>query len=97
MSWKVVLRCLLQDQKEANRQVCSGMYSRKSWGGNMDPFILTKLLKPKNLGDEDPIVSLVVFEWSDKDLIGVPIGNKDGYEQVRNPLRRTIMKIYKIG
>lgn len=37
----------------------------------MDPFILTKFIKPKNLkkGD-DPIVSLVLFEWEDKDLIG---------------------------
>ena len=63
----------------------------------MDPFILTKLLKPKNLGDEDPIVSLVVFEWSDKDLIGVPIGNKEGYEQVRKPLRGTSMQVCGIG
>ena len=48
----------------------------------MDPFILTKLIKPKNLGDKDPIVSLVVFEWGDKDLIGVPSKDKAGQEQV---------------
>ena len=52
------------------------MYSRKSWGGNTDPFILTKFIKPKNLKDgEDPLVSLVVFEWQDKDLIGHPLEN----------------------
>jgi hypothetical protein len=50
------------------------MYSRKSWGGAMDPFILTKFIKPKNLKNkDDPLVSLVVFEWSDKDLIGYPL------------------------
>ncbi|KAK3711986.1 Membrane protein ptm1 [Vermiconidia calcicola] len=66
------------DQKEADRQVCSGMYSRKSWGGNMDPFILTKFIKPKDLkGKDDPMVSLVIFEWQDKDLIGQP-GKEDG-------------------
>ncbi|KAK4546261.1 hypothetical protein LTR36_001938 [Oleoguttula mirabilis] len=58
------------DQKDNNRQVCSGMYSRKSWGGNVDPFILIKFLKPADDGGVDPLVSLVVFEWKDKPLIG---------------------------
>jgi len=31
---------------QSDPQQCSGMYSRKSWGGNIDPFILTKFLKP---------------------------------------------------
>ena len=40
----------------------------------MDPFILTKFIKPKNSkGGGDPIVSLVIFEWEDKDLIGHPV------------------------
>ena len=61
------------DQKDNNRQICSGMYSRKSWGGSVDPFILTKFLPPKDLPeDADPIVSLIVFEWADKKLIGMP-------------------------
>lgn len=47
------------------------MYSRKSWGGNTDPFVLTKFIKPMNLKDgEDPIISLVVFEWQDEHLLG---------------------------
>ena len=56
------------------------MYSRKSWGGNTDPFILTKFIKPKDLKNkQDPMVSLVIFEWQDKDLIGSPIeGDKYG-------------------
>ncbi|KAK5122055.1 hypothetical protein LTR85_004301 [Meristemomyces frigidus] len=60
------------DQKESNRQVCSGMYSRKSWGGNVDPFILTKFIKTGDV-EGDPLVSLVVFEWRDKPLIGHPV------------------------
>ncbi|KAK4505660.1 hypothetical protein PRZ48_003625 [Zasmidium cellare] len=59
------------DQKESNRQICSGMYSRKSWGGEIDPFILVKFVKPNDLPEnEDPIVSLVIFEWRDRPLIG---------------------------
>lgn len=45
------------------------MYSKSAWGGPVDPFILMKFLPYE--GDEDPIVSLVVFEWKDEDLIGV--------------------------
>jgi hypothetical protein len=47
------------------------MYSRKAWGGNVDPFILTKFVTPKLADGEDPVVSLVVFEWKDEELIGV--------------------------
>ncbi|KAF2486290.1 lung seven transmembrane receptor-domain-containing protein [Neohortaea acidophila] len=65
------------DQKEATRQVCSGMYSRKSWGGNNDPFILIKFLNPDSFNAVDPIVSLVVFEWHDMTLLGMPIPNSD--------------------
>ena len=62
-----------QDQRDSNRQVCSGMYSRKSWGGSTDPFILTKFVKPDNIPEgQDPIVSLVIFEWKDRPLIGHP-------------------------
>lgn len=48
------------------------MYSRKAWGGDVDPFILTKIFKPDDLGDSDPLVSLLVFEWEDEGLIGRP-------------------------
>lgn len=37
----------------------------------MDPFILTKFIQVAPEGDEDPIVSLVIFEWKDEDLVGV--------------------------
>lgn len=57
------------------------MYSHKSWGGAVDPpFILTKFIKPDDIPEgSDPIVSIVVFEWRDKGLIGKPAG-PDGLE-----------------
>lgn len=56
---------------QSDPQQCSGMYSRKSWGGNIDPFILTKFLKPVGGAEEgtDTVVSLLVFEWKDRDLV----------------------------
>jgi hypothetical protein len=45
------------------------MYSRKSWGGNVDPFILVKFSKSA-AQDSDPLASLVIFEWTDEELIG---------------------------
>lgn len=50
------------------------MYSKQSWGGDVDPFILTKFITatPKHEDDTpDPLVSLVIFEWRDEDLVGV--------------------------
>lgn len=57
---------------DEDRQSCSGMYSQKAWGGDVEPFILTKF-KKYHMGDGpdvDPLVSLVIFEWKDEDLIG---------------------------
>jgi len=45
------------------------MYSRSSWGGPVDPFILVRF--DKYDGPDDPIASLVIFEWKDEDYIGV--------------------------
>lgn len=64
-----------QKQDDAHRQRCSGMYSRKSWGGSVDPFILTKFVKGPDAGDTNPLVSLVIFEWSDEGLIGRPVSD----------------------
>jgi hypothetical protein len=52
----------------------SGMYSKKSWGGKVDPFILVKFIKDpkKNEGIKDHTVSLVVWEWKDTLLLGAP-------------------------
>ncbi|EGE85780.2 integral membrane protein [Blastomyces dermatitidis ATCC 18188] len=66
-------------QDEANRQQCSGMYSRKAWGGDQDPFILVAFEKGELKNPEaDHLVSLVIFEWKDEDLIGrYPVGDKE--------------------
>ena len=66
----VTLLMILQKKDDAHRQRCAGMYSRKSWGGNTDPFILAKFRKDTSDDDSDPIVSLVIFEWNDELLIG---------------------------
>jgi len=52
------------------------MYSRKAWGGNVDPYILVKFDKPATEEEQakDPLVSLVIFEWNDADYIGVDNG-----------------------
>lgn len=47
------------------------MYSRSSWGGPVDPFILTKFLNTSQSNDKDPIASLVIFEWKDRGLVGI--------------------------
>jgi hypothetical protein len=48
------------------------MYSKSSWGGAVDPHILVKFIKEDIQDDSDPIASLVIFEWKDFDLIGIP-------------------------
>jgi hypothetical protein len=50
------------------------MYSKKSWGGKVDPFILVKFRKngDKNEGIEDPTVGVVIWEWKDSMLLGKP-------------------------
>lgn len=54
------------------------MYSRKAWGGAVDPFILTKFIKSPEGTTGDPIASLVIYEWKDEPLIGIlpPDGSK---------------------
>ncbi|KAH6890328.1 lung seven transmembrane receptor-domain-containing protein [Thelonectria olida] len=53
-------------------QYCTGMYSRSSWGGPVDPFILVKFLNSTNSKAKDPKASLIIFEWKDRGLVGVP-------------------------
>jgi hypothetical protein len=73
-AWEIAL-----DQSDDKRQICAGMYSRKSWGGPVDPFILVDLIKPSDIPDgQDPVVSLLLFEWTDKMLIGIPNENIPG-------------------
>ncbi|KAK0646677.1 lung seven transmembrane receptor-domain-containing protein [Cercophora newfieldiana] len=59
------------DNTEDNNERCAGMYSRGSWGGPVDPFILVKFTDTgKDLGD-DPVVSLLMIEWMDLDYVGI--------------------------
>ncbi|PHH82275.1 hypothetical protein CDD83_3309 [Cordyceps sp. RAO-2017] len=68
------------DQSEPNRQYCSGMYSRTTWGGPVEPFILVKFLNSSVPEGSDPITSLIIFEWTDKKLVGVPDPNFPGMQ-----------------
>ncbi|KAH8696163.1 putative integral membrane protein [Talaromyces proteolyticus] len=68
-------------QDDAHRQKCAGMYSQKSWGGDVEPFILTKFNKLEET-TEDSLVSLVVFEWGDEHLIGRSVSAGDGVATV---------------
>ncbi|KAM3503721.1 hypothetical protein MY11210_008608 [Beauveria gryllotalpidicola] len=63
------------DQSRDGQQFCAGMYSKKSWGGPVDPFILIKFLNNTLPEGDDPTVSLVIFEWKDKSFVGVPSEN----------------------
>lgn len=49
------------------------MYGRTSWGGPVEPFILVKFLNSSVKADvKDPIASLVIFEWKDRNFVGIP-------------------------
>ena len=50
------------------------MYSKKSWGGQVEPFILVKFIKngEKNKDVQDPSVGVVIWEWKDTLLLGKP-------------------------
>ena len=41
----------------------------------MDPFILVRFAQDTEAGEADPLASLVVFEWSDEELIGKSISD----------------------
>jgi len=65
-----------QNQQADNQEQCSGMYSRKSWGGSVDPFI-DVVFSPYSapLGQDgigDPTIAFMIFEWQDESLIGIP-------------------------
>jgi hypothetical protein len=48
------------------------MYSKRSWGGAVDPFIDVLFVKEEA---SDATVSLVIFEYNDKALLGRPMGD----------------------
>ncbi|MCJ1357064.1 MAG: hypothetical protein MMC33_007060 [Icmadophila ericetorum] len=58
-------------QKDGQQQKCNGMYSESSWGGSVKPFILTKFDNSTLPAETDSIVSFIIFEWHDEDLLGI--------------------------
>ncbi|KAH6661188.1 lung seven transmembrane receptor-domain-containing protein [Truncatella angustata] len=60
------------DQTDEGRQKCNGMYSKHDWGGPVDPFISIVIPKVEVADGQDPIISLLIFEWKDQSLIGAP-------------------------
>ncbi|KAI1180345.1 lung seven transmembrane receptor-domain-containing protein [Nemania sp. FL0916] len=69
-AWAVQALEVQIDQTDENRQKCAGMYSKAAWGGPVDPFILTFFPNDTIPADQDPVVSLIIFEWKDQDQIG---------------------------
>ena len=61
----------LQTNKDGQQQKCSGMYSESSWGGTVKPYILTKFDNFTLAAEANAIISFVIFEWHDVDLLGV--------------------------
>ena len=77
-------------QTQDDQQKCSGMYSKKSWGGKVDPFIMVKFVKngDKNKDVQDPTVGVVIWEWKDSMLLGKPSDMPvDEVRQARNMVR----------
>ncbi|KAI2637493.1 lung seven transmembrane receptor-domain-containing protein [Xylaria nigripes] len=69
-SWTAQALEVQIDQTDNNNKKCAGMYSKAAWNGPVDPFILTVFPNDTIKGNEDPIVSLIIFEWKDQDKIG---------------------------
>lgn len=62
-------------QTKDDAQKCNGMYSKKSWGGKVEPYIMVKFIdtdKKQPVPIEDPTVGVVIWEWKDSDLLGKP-------------------------
>lgn len=47
------------------------MYSKNAWGGPVDPYISVFFTNVGKDQGEDPIVSLLIFDWMDSDYVGV--------------------------
>jgi len=60
------------------------MYSKKSWGGKVEPFVNIKFIKSDaNKDIKDPTVAVVIWEWKDSLLLGKP--SDKPVDQVRCP------------
>lgn len=68
------------NQEDDTRQQCAGMWSKKSWRGDIDPYISISFTPQPKLNDTANIVSLLVFEWEDGEFLG-RYASKDAYEK----------------
>jgi len=66
------------------------MYSKTQWGGAIDPFILVTFVKDDS--PPDRTVSLIIFEYRDKNLLGKPIG--DDPDQVRDHGKGRVITLF---
>ncbi|BFZ59542.1 Membrane protein ptm1 [Saitoella coloradoensis] len=62
------------NEVEWNQQRCSGMYSRLATGGKIKPFIEVSLPQPIR-SEENQVVALIIFEWTDVNRIGRVVKN----------------------
>lgn len=62
------------------------MYGKSSWGGPVDPYI--EIVFPNDTVKEDtkPVVSLLIFEWKDLNLVGLDDPNRPGDVRYTHPL-----------
>ena len=67
-----------------------GMYSRKSWGGDTDPYVMATFRGYQKQGEDDPnkdpLLGTVIFEYSDERFLGIP--KTAGSDEVRITLGR---------
>lgn len=55
------------------------MYNKADWGGEVDPYIQVNFKKLTVTDNSDPVVSLVIFEWRDEQLIGLELFDSVGF------------------
>ncbi|ODQ81198.1 hypothetical protein BABINDRAFT_34204 [Babjeviella inositovora NRRL Y-12698] len=60
---------------EETTRVCAGMYSREDWQGNIDPYISVYLDQYKAADSLNVSVSMVVLQYRDYHLLGIPNKN----------------------
>ena len=48
------------------------MYSKKAWGGDVEPYIMARFDHAAVRDDEDtdPVVAVAIFNWNDVNYIG---------------------------
>lgn len=58
------------------------MYNRKDWGGLISPYIDIKFVDPPKKENMAKQISMIIFEWGDRGLIGKTVENDKGVSEV---------------